>query len=186
MIDIEEKYFRAIPWCAKLLNNSDFTIFPTSSRKAKASTEDGLFARTLKTDSTVQACLSLYKPPAHGVSNVDELRTLFSIGDGLNGHAHMCHGGIVATLMDEAIGELMVVNWYLKMFPTGMATVTAYLNVSYLKPVTTPQNVQVVSKLREVKGRKYYVDASMMDSTGTVLAKAESLLIAVKRFKESL
>ena len=61
--------------------------------------------------------------------------------------------------------------------PAGAAVVTAYLNVRYLKAVGTPQTVLVVVRCREVRGRKWYVDAEVRDGEGGVLAKAESLWV---------
>src|SRR5438477_8666761 len=106
----DQDHFHSIPWCAKLLNEPEFIITPTFSRQYKESTEDALFAKTLKTDDTIGACLSLYKRPASGVSRINEVRTLLSLGYGVNGNSHLCHGGIVATIIDEVMGILLTVN----------------------------------------------------------------------------
>lgn len=95
----------------------------------------------------------------------------------------MLHGGIVATLMDDVVGTLMTVNQDKALMPLSSSTVTAYMNVQYLRPIATPQTVLVVAKSREVKGRKFYVDSEIRDDEGTILAKAESLWV---RFKERL
>lgn len=57
--------------------------------------------------------------------------------------------------------------------------VTANLNVNYLKAVPTPGNYFATAMLRDVKGRKCYIEASIKDEEGTVLATAESLWVDV-------
>ena len=42
-----------------------------------------------------------------------------------------------------------------------------------------PQTVVVETRLREVNGRKYVVEADLKDSDGVVLAQGEALWIAV-------
>ncbi len=93
----------------------------------------------------------------------------------------MLHGGIIAALLDDVIGTLLTVNKnHSNGDPLSASTVTAYLNVKYLKPVRTPQTVLVVAKSREtpgMSGRKYLMDAEIRDADGNVLAKADSLWI---------
>ncbi|KAI9747156.1 MAG: hypothetical protein M1815_004557 [Lichina confinis] len=139
MTDVEVKYFETIPWCAKLLNDPDFVFFPTPSRRRKESTEDALFGETLKTDATIRACVSLYRRPERsGGAQIEEVRTLFALGDGVNGYPHSCHGGIVATIVDEVMGLLISVNRDMEDLTATVVTLTASLNVVYLKPVETP------------------------------------------------
>ncbi|MCJ1472486.1 hypothetical protein MMC13_001134 [Lambiella insularis] len=176
MAESEQAYFESIPWCARILNDYDFITVPTPSRTFKASTEDALFAETLKTHDTIRACLTLYKRPPTGKIYTGEIRTLLHLGPGLNGIPNICHGGIQATVLDEVMGFLMIVNKTLDTSVSGGGA-TANLNVSYLKPVTTPQTVLVIAKIREVKGRKYYVDGWIENADGMKLTKAEGLFL---------
>jgi len=112
---------------------------------------------------------------------------MVTLGTGMNGGAFALHGGIIATLMDDAIGTLLTVNKFGKedgkAIPLSSSTVTAYLNVQYLKPVKTPQTVLIVARCKEVKGRKYFMEAEVKDGEGNVLAKADSLWIRIVRGK---
>lgn len=183
--DPDEDYFRSIPWCAKLMDDPNYLMRPTDSRVYKASTEDSLFAETLKTHSTIRAYVTLFKRPVAGVARVDEARALFSLGDGINGYSHVCHGGIVATMMDEAMGSLVWKNKDLLSGPKH-ATLTVDLKITFLAPIQTPQVIVVISQMRRIKGRKCYVDGTIQDGNGTPLAKSESLWIAVPKRKEKL
>lgn len=174
-------HFAAIPWCAELMADPAFCITPKRSRHPKASTEDSLFAETLRSADTITAALDLCKHPTSQVPRrIEEARTFFSLGKGMNGHACVCHGGIVATMLDETMGFLLCSNTELEDAAVRVELVTVYLNVQYVKPVATPQTVMVTATLREVKGRKHYVDGTIVNESGEALAKAEALWIALK------
>jgi acyl-coenzyme A thioesterase PaaI-like protein len=194
MTEPDQAHFESMPWCLEIIKDPDFVITPTFSRQPKLATEDSLTSTTLKTNDTIQACLSVYKRPPPGVVWIDEVRSLMTLGTGMNGAPFMLHGGIVATLMDDVVGTLMTVNETItenqESVPLSSAAVTAYMNVQYRSPITTPQTVLVIAKSRDFKGRKFYLDSEIRDEYGHVLASAESLWISVgqhqKRPKERL
>jgi acyl-coenzyme A thioesterase PaaI-like protein len=174
-------HFAAIPWCAEFMADPAFYITPTLSREPKASTEDSLFAETLRSAETITAALTLSKYPTSEVPRrIEEVRTFFSLGKGMNGYPHVCHGGMVATMLDETMGLLLSSNKDLENAAIRAETVTVQLNVQYLKPVATPQTVVVTAVLREIKGRKHYIDGTIMDESGEALAKAETLWMTLK------
>lgn len=171
-------YFKTIPWCARLLSSTDIIITSTDSRQYKESTEDSLLAETFKTDSTIKACLSFYRWPGAGASRIDEIHTFLSLGHRLNGFPGIAHGGVVATVHDEVMGILLAVNKKFGLAAAQSDTVTAYLNVTYLKPVTTPQTVLASARFREVAGRKLFLETTIQDESGETLSKSEALWIA--------
>ncbi|RDL36029.1 Thioesterase superfamily protein [Venustampulla echinocandica] len=173
-------HFQSIPWCSALLQDPTFVITPTDSRQPKASTEDSLTAETLKTHNAIRACISFYKCPTPGESWIPEVRTLVTLGSGMNGFPDVLHGGIIATLMDDVMGILTITNERHDGDPLSNGAVTAQLNVSYLKKVPTPATVLVVARCREVTAKKYLMDAEIRDSEGVVLAKADSLWVRIK------
>jgi thioesterase superfamily protein 4 len=78
----------AIPWCRALLESPEWTRTRTSSRVAKASTEDAYFAETLGTQRTIRSCTAL-RPTEEKMSDgkpfYDELRIIYEIGEGVSG-----------------------------------------------------------------------------------------------------
>ena len=111
MASADELYFRKIPWCANLIDDPAWMPCNTSSRQAKGSTEDSFLAETLKSDRTIRKLLSMHrKAAAEGSPAIQEVRTLIDLGNGVNGHPNICHGGFVATMLDEAIGILLTLN----------------------------------------------------------------------------
>ena len=185
--DPDKAYLRSIPWCAKLIDDPAYTTVPSASREPKPTTEDSLLAETLNTAATIRACLLLYQKPPGPNTAVQEVRTLFSLGSGLNGHPRLCHGGLTATLLDEGMGNLLWVNKHLECTPPfALATATANLNINYRKPLPTPTTVLAVAPVRAVPGRKFFVEARIEDGDGAVLAEGKALWVGFKEARERL
>ncbi|WEW60264.1 hypothetical protein PRK78_005749 [Emydomyces testavorans] len=178
-----------MPWCSALLSDPRYAITSTESRTPKATTEDALFAETLNTAKTISACLSFYKKPANPREPIAEVRTLLSIESGLNGYPHVCHGGIIATVLDEGMGLLLSLNKDREEEAARAsgrsvqrpATVTAELTVRYLKPVVTPQTICVIVELARVQGRKIWLQGTIKDYLGTAMVKAEGVFVQTGR-----
>lgn len=78
------------------------------------------------------------------------------------------HGGMVATLLDEAMGSV-----------AGISTFTAFLNITYKKPVPTPGVMMCRARVTRREGRKFFMQGSIEDGMGTVYATAESLFVEI-------
>ena len=179
MADLDEKYFRSVPWCAKLLEEPGVVIVPTPCRQKKESTENELNAVTLNTEQSIPHWLTFYKRPAPGATRVAESYSLLSLGTGVNSYPHLVAGGIIGVILDENMGNLGLINRGLDFEGAEGFVVTAYLNINYVKAVPTPGNYLATATLREIKGRKRYLEASVRNREGTVLATAEALWIEV-------
>ena len=94
--------FSSAPWAAALINDPNWTPTRTDSRLPKASGEDSFFAETLATNRTIRALLTL-RPvkEEEDYFPYNEIVTIIDLGDGLNGHPQIAHGGFVATMLDE-------------------------------------------------------------------------------------
>ena len=187
-------HFLSIPWCANLLTSTSITIDPTPATRLPKppTTENELFASTLATPATIPHCLSFHPTPRSATDPIPECHCLATLGSGVDGHAGVCHGGVVATVLDEVLGLLVAVNCgrgkgkgedEVKMPAeegggAGRA-MTAFLNVVYVRPVATPQTVVCSARfrLRDGDGRRSWVDGEMRDGRGEVLARAESLFL---------
>lgn len=109
------------PWCAALLSDPAWEPAQTWSRVAKPHRDggaDSFFAETLATNRTIVNCLTLRPKDLNdgwiegkeGEPAYREVRTIMELGDGLNGHPKICHGGFVATMLDEVTGVLIQFN----------------------------------------------------------------------------
>lgn len=181
-------FFRTIPWCRSLTEDARYAFTVTFARQPKENQEDELLARTLKTASTIPTLLSYYKKPISTIAPIEELRTLVSVGPGVNGWQDMLHGGIAATLLDELMGVLLHLNNDLLKQRAKAAgkthehsnTVTAELTVKYLKPVFTPQTMLIRVWLVKMEGRKGWVDGAIEDAKGNAMVKGSGFFIQLR------
>lgn len=186
--------FHSIPWVSKLLQDTSFVTVPPSNRNKKSSTEDSLFAVTLKSKTTLSACLCQYRRPpsssnsrpAESLSAIgtNEIRIFYILGTEMNGYPGVLHGGIVATLLDESLGFLLVLESGYQapsQSAPGPKMVTAYLNTNFLRPVQTPGVIVVHAKLEEAKeDRKWKIKGWICDANNQVLATAECLYVKTR------
>lgn len=194
--------FQRIPWTSRILSQPDTVTKVPASRRPKASTEDSLFAEILKTSRTLRSCIVTYRKPPRDEDPIEEVTALYKVGNGMNGHPEIIHGGITATLIDESMGMLQSFNHereHLRQVklgkaegeipPQGLGSFTAYLNVQYKAPVRTPGAIAVVAKRVKKEGRKEWLVAELKQCHGAgededgemvVCATGESLFVTPK------
>jgi len=80
------------------------------------------------------------------------------------------HGGIIATMLDEAAGRVAMVG------KPNAFSVTARLEVRYRKPVPVGGNVRVIGRMVRRRGRLVTAHAEVHLENGDVAAEAEVLL----------
>jgi uncharacterized protein (TIGR00369 family) len=98
----------------------------------------------------------------------------FVLGERYQGGGGFGHGGIIAVLLDEAMGKVCRFR--------EVRAVTAELAVEYLKPINVQQEIIVEGRETEQKGRNIFMVGQIRDTAGTVLArgKARFVIIAPK------
>jgi len=74
----------------------------------------------------------------------------FVLGERYQGGGGFGHGGIIAVLLDEAMGKVCRFR--------EVRAVTAELTVEYLKPVNVQQEIIVEGRETEQKGRKHFYE----------------------------
>ncbi|KAL2158242.1 hypothetical protein VTH06DRAFT_4562 [Thermothelomyces fergusii] len=121
---------------------------------------------------------------------ITEVRALVALGPMLNGWEGVCHGGMVVTLLDEVMGQVFAANRaHGRLPPDAPATMTAYLNTRFERPVRTGASppaaaaaavVLVSARLRRRDRRKFWLDADVTGPAGEVLARAEAMFIMLR------
>jgi uncharacterized protein (TIGR00369 family) len=81
------------------------------------------------------------------------------------------HGGIIATLMDEAMSKLNR--------PLQVLAMTRNMEVDYLRPAPLNQPLVLIGTHIRREGRKLYHRAELQLPNGTILASAKCLFIAI-------
>ena len=84
------------------------------------------------------------------------------------GHAH---GGIIATILDEAMGKVNKLR--------HVIALTKTMDIEYMRPVPLRQPLTAVGYEKSVDGRKHLNAAEIRNEAGEVLARCEGLFIAV-------
>ena len=84
------------------------------------------------------------------------------------GHAH---GGIIATILDEAMGKVNKLR--------HVVALTSRMQVEYLRPVPLGQTLIAEGHERSVRGRRHINVAEIRNQKGDVLARGRALFIAV-------
>ncbi|PYX30310.1 MAG: hypothetical protein DMG80_12805 [Acidobacteria bacterium] len=82
-----------------------------------------------------------------------------------------CHGGIIATILDEAMGKVNKLR--------QVVALTSEITINYLKPVPLNKPLRVESREVKVKGRRHVNMAEILNQTGEVLARGRGLFIAI-------
>lgn len=101
------------------------------------------------------------------------LHLVFNASEHLQGHEKVVHGGLLATLIDNAFGQLSTV-------ATGLSpTATANLNINYRKPVKIHQDYMITCEVEKVDGRKVHVKAKIYDQDHNVCTEATGLFVTV-------
>lgn len=100
------------------------------------------------------------------------IRGTFRLGAEYSGGTGFLHGGIIATLLDEAMGK---VNRF-----RGIRAVTAELNVEYLKPVPAEQDIVVEAREIEKNGRNLFHMGEIRNMEGTLLARGRGRFVEIR------
>jgi len=106
-------------------------------------------------------------------SSVTELRatSVVNLGRTFEGHPGYLHGGIIATLMDEAMSKLS--------YPLGVRAMTRHMEVDYLRPAPVDVPLQLMGRHIRREGRKLFNSAELRNAEGTLLAEAIGLFIVI-------
>lgn len=99
----------------------------------------------------------------------------FRLGKRYTGPPGHCHGGIIATILDEAMGKVNKLR--------HVIAVTSEMTVNYLKPVPLNKPLRVESREEKVKGRRHINVAEILNQKGEVLARGRALFIVIDPHK---
>jgi uncharacterized protein (TIGR00369 family) len=95
----------------------------------------------------------------------------FRLGKRYTGPPGHAHGGIIATILDEAMGKVNKLR--------HVVALTSQITVDYLKPVPLNQPLRVESREVRVHGRQHINMAEILNPKSEVLARGRGLFIAI-------
>ncbi len=95
----------------------------------------------------------------------------FVLGERYQGGGGFAHGGIIALLLDEAMGKVCK-------FRDARA-VTASMEIEYLKPVRVDQEIFVEARETEQKGRNLFQAGEIRNRAGEILARGKARFVVI-------
>jgi uncharacterized protein (TIGR00369 family) len=95
----------------------------------------------------------------------------FRLDERYTGPPGHCHGGIIATILDEAMGKVNKLR--------QVIAVTAQMTVDYLRPVPLNKPLRVESREVSSIRRKHVNMGEILNQKGEVLARGQALFISV-------
>ena len=95
----------------------------------------------------------------------------FRIGSEYQGGSGYLHGGIIALLLDEAMGKACRFH--------GERAVTADLRVEYLRPIRVDQDIVVEGFIARREGRQLYHEGEIRDASGGLLARGQGRFVVI-------
>jgi len=97
------------------------------------------------------------------------LKTTFVATPTFQGWDGIVHGGIISTLLDEAMAKLV--------YELGYQSVTASLEIKFKKPAPILEPLLVYGEITEVNRRVVRAKARVTKENGTLLAEGKSTFI---------
>lgn len=97
------------------------------------------------------------------------LKTSFVASPTFQGWDGIVHGGIISTLLDEAMAKLI--------YELGHQAVTASLEIKFKKPVPILEPLRVYGEITEVSKRLIRAKAHVAKEDGTILAAGTSTFL---------
>ena len=82
------------------------------------------------------------------------------------------HGGIIATLLDEAMSKAVRAS--------GRTSMTRQMEIDYLRPVPSGAAIRIEGRVVRSEGRKHWTEAKIMNAKGTALAQGKGLFIEIR------
>jgi acyl-coenzyme A thioesterase PaaI-like protein len=100
-------------------------------------------------------------------------RGSFVLGPNYAGGGGFAHGGVIAVVLDEAMGKISRLN--------DESAVTAEMNIEYRKPVPIGKPILVEGWQEEEKGRNRFRVAEIRDPDGNLLARGKGRFVIVQQ-----
>jgi uncharacterized protein (TIGR00369 family) len=91
------------------------------------------------------------------------------VPEAFEGHPGYLHGGIIATLLDEAMSKAVRA--------LGRPSMTRKMEVEYLRPVPSGAPLRIEGRVVRNEGRKHWTEAVIVDAEEVALARGKGLFI---------
>ena len=87
------------------------------------------------------------------------------------GAPEIVHGGAIASVMDEAMGGVALLN--------HLPVVTANLTLNYRKPLPVETTMYITTSIEKTEGKKVYIMGKMFDGDGVLFVDSKGIFVKV-------
>src|SRR3954468_21750969 len=123
-------------------------------------------------------CFACGKDNPHGMhlkflldSERNHFVSHFRLSKRYTGPPGHCHGGIIATILDDAMGKVNKLH--------HVIALTREMTVEYLKPVPLQKPLRVEGRELSVRGTQHINAAEILNEKNEVLARSRGVFIAI-------
>lgn len=102
----------------------------------------------------------------------ETIKTEFIPTKPYQGYKDIVHGGIISTILDEAMVKLAI--------GLGMNAVTATMNIKFRKPLLVGEKIIVTAKIESEVRRLIGASAQAIKDDGTIIAECEGKLMRLE------
>jgi len=101
----------------------------------------------------------------------------FTGGPLQEGHNGLLHGGLIASVLDEAMGRSSRNAGR----PMDLPVVTAEMTTRFIRPIPTGKVMTVYGWVERIEGRKRFAAGEIVDEEGNVMASSAGLFLTVEQ-----
>ncbi len=94
------------------------------------------------------------------------------VSNAFEGHPGFLHGGIIATLLDEAMSKAVRAK--------GLTAMTRHLEIDYRRPVPSAVLIRIEGSVVRGEGRKHWTEAKIFAPDQSVLAQGKGLFVEIR------
>ncbi|GFF90998.1 hypothetical protein IFM53868_06356 [Aspergillus udagawae] len=155
------------------------------SSQLERSTSNSFFNKVLNTDGTIPHLLAMVRKETLNLPN-NAIKSDFDphfivfvhLMPDLCGFQDTVHGGVLAALLDEALGLCAESNETVSNSQVRLCT--AGLEISYRSPVFAPSVALIKTWIRRREGRKWFLEAKLLNQDGKVQVEARTLYVSAR------
>jgi acyl-coenzyme A thioesterase PaaI-like protein len=175
-------FFAKMPFVRPYLGSRSYQPAPFVTRYDKGDLSDKFFNKTINSNDTIPRVLAFMRKPTDNEGSDQSQSpeephfvTFCQLESGVSGYINTTHGGVLAALFDETLGLCA------EIYREEQGNLlTAKLEVSYHAPVPTPGVIVIKTWVKKKEGRKWFLEAQLLDQEGSLKATAKSLYIQLR------
>lgn len=105
-------------------------------------------------------------------SGNNKVSALFVPKEVHQGYNNIMHGGLISTLLDEAMAKVLSLN--------NILALTAKMSVRFNQPIPIGENLEINAEITKNKTGLYFTEAEVKNSEGKVFASAQAKFMEQK------